>query len=144
MQIPFEYGSISTRQPVMTLVNDLKVWNFSNTNNEIYNSRSVLIKYPGLYDLVFYYATAGNGGKGDVSVVITNLKRDEDDVETTTVQALGQIDCYGSSAANVVKYPNIVVNSRSVLSIRIQANGKQLLSTGYNILGSSFMLLENV
>lgn len=144
MECLFEYGSVTGKTPSLLIINSANVWNYSNANNAIYNSRPVLINEPGIYDLVFYYATASNGGKGDVSVVITNESRDEDDPEISTVTAMGQLDFYGSSGINVIVYNNISVTTRSTVQVRIQANGKQLLSAGYNILGSKFMWLKNV
>lgn len=102
-----------------------------------------MVNEPGQYTLVFYYSTAGNGGKGDIYSVIKSEKRDEDDTDTLNVTLLGQIDCYGSSGVTRVMYP-ITITNRSAVSVKIIANGKQLLSLGYFILGSSFMLLNNV
>jgi hypothetical protein len=144
MEIPFEYGTIGTKIPSLSIVNSMQLWNFSNANNDIYNSRSILINEPGSYTLVFYYGTGGNGGKGDVSTVITNEKRDDGDVETVAVTALNQVDFYGVSSMAVQLYQNILITTRSSFAVRIVANGKQVLSTGYNILGSTFMLLKNV
>jgi hypothetical protein len=144
MEIPFQYGTIGTKTPVLSIVNSMQLWNFSNANGDIYNSRSIVINEPGSYTLVFYYGTGSNGGKGDVSTVITNEKRDFDDVETTVVTALNQIDFYGGGSMIVQMYQNILITTRSSFAVRIQANGKQVLSTGYNILGSTFMLLKNV
>lgn len=144
MESLFEYGTVTGKTPSLSIINSANVWNFSNANNAIYNSRPVLINEPGIYDLVFYYATASNGGKGDVFSVVSNESRDEDDPEVSTVTSLGQLDFYGGSGINVVIYSGISVTTRSTVSVRIQANGKQLLSTGYNILGSKFMWLKNV
>jgi hypothetical protein len=143
MEIPFDHGTFSTRIPVLSLLNNKQVWNYSNVNGETYNSRSFMVNEPGQYTLVFYYSTAGNGGKGDIYSVIKSEKRDEDDTDTLNVTLLGQIDCYGSSGVTRVMYP-ITITNRSAVSVKIIANGKQLLSLGYFILGSSFMLLNNV